>query len=708
MTRFTSYRRFNALPKQLCYCMSAVLALTCFNTMAASSSTIDSPNYDCKYCSFDYSPHFDFSAGLYYIQGNANSFSSYNPFDKDGTFLIFQGEFEERTSDGFFTQLSFNNPTSESPSFIASYGRQGKYRGSIFFREFQSYQAENSETPFYSSNNTSFLLPDNWSFAGSTQQMDNSLFSAHHIPLNSRRSISGFNLTYQAKEHWVSELEIKRNQNKGHRLVGTNILTTGVLLPAPEDYTTDSLESTLLYHLDNWQLKLGYYLSLFDNNISAIRWQNPFTPIIGETTEGQMSSEPDNRFHQLNVFYHLRPFEHSQLSISSSFGKGTQNDDFLPPTINNLLTYQALPQDSLDGSVDTRHWRLRFTTRFNESWTFNSSYRYDKRYNHTALREYPQVVTDSYNALSKMNIAYGYRKEQADIRLSWKTIDSLTMQLQLDQQNVQRYYQETKNTKTEGIAITTKITPDSHFDIRLKLHKSKREAENIDLSLLMEQEQNPLLRRYYLANLNRSESQIIFNLFAFENMNISFSANHQTENYPDTQVGLNKGSFQFYNLDFSLPISKTFSASLFLSHENSNYQQNGSQSFSFADWFALNRDTSKNLGGSLSYQSIDEQWSVKSRVLRSQFRGTTQINTEINSDPFPDMTSERYRLDINARYQLTKSTSLNVEYLYENFDNINWQLDTSNLSQINNYLITANSLPHYEVHLLAISVGFRF
>ena len=118
------------------------------------------------------------------------------------------------------------------------------------------------------------------------------------------------------------------------------------------DFTTDRLDVGINWSRKAFQLSLGFMASEFDNNRNSLTWENPFTG-TPEIDNFRAALEPSNKFYQFSLTgaWTIRPG--MNLSGYASMGEMSQDEAFLPYSINPDFDDLTLPRSSLDGQVDT-------------------------------------------------------------------------------------------------------------------------------------------------------------------------------------------------------------------------------------------------------------------------------------------------------------------------------------------------------------------
>ncbi len=181
-----------------------------------------------------------------------------------------------------------------------------------------------------------------------------------------------------------------RIRKEGNRPFGMNFGTgsgTNFLeLLQPIEQTVHDLRLGGTLARERWQLVFGYTLSVFQNDLNRVRFDNPcfqapiggsaaFGCIAGESrtaannvvpARGQSSLPPDNMAHTFNIGGGVNLPLRTRLTANGAYSLVLQNDAFLPFTINPSIAGDPdlrLPQKSLNGNVQTINLSLQATSR---------------------------------------------------------------------------------------------------------------------------------------------------------------------------------------------------------------------------------------------------------------------------------------------------------------------------------------------------------
>ena len=207
--------------------------------------------------------------------------------------------------------------------------------------------------------------------------MQDLLASSPRIPLGFRTDVARARLRARPARGWQFDVRGTRRERSGTKPYGASFgFNNAIELVEPIDQRMWDADATAEYARDRVSVQASAGFSAFDNKVGALRWDNPkrltdrtsataYSTGDGGAT-GQLDLYPDNRVVRGSVGLGLELPHRTALTGTVGVARFTQNDDWLPFTINT-----AIPQASLDslpaGSTDAEATRLsqdyRLTTR---------------------------------------------------------------------------------------------------------------------------------------------------------------------------------------------------------------------------------------------------------------------------------------------------------------------------------------------------------
>ena len=282
--------------------------------------------------------------GLAYVSDDSLRFGDYRGLDEKGFYAALDGDVHYRNLTGQYFDLYASNLGYDSREIDMRGGNQGRYELRFGWQEIPKYRGYGTQTPFIGQGSDFLTLPDNWVTANTTDGMtalDSSLLLA---PLKTQRKILDAGATLNFFSSWAYRIDYQRQEKKGTRSLGAGMYySNSSILPAPVDFTTDLFDMALSWSGKKAQLELGFYSSNFNNGAASLTWQNPFSS-FPEHQAFRAALEPGNKYYQyhLSGAYAITP----RIRISGQAAKGrmTQDDPFLPYTINPIYSDLPLPR----------------------------------------------------------------------------------------------------------------------------------------------------------------------------------------------------------------------------------------------------------------------------------------------------------------------------------------------------------------------------
>ena len=482
--------------------------------------------------------------------------------------------------------------------------------------------------------------------------------------------------------------------------------TSAALLPEPIDYQTNLLDMTLHYAKDKAQLDLSYHLSLFDNDKSALAWQDPFAP----AELGSQSLAPDNQFHQLSLTGgYLLPYN-SHLTGVVSVGRMTQDEDFQPYTVNPSITTAALPRSSLDGEVWLTTAQLRLVSSPMSRLRLSAAYRFDDRDNDTQVNSYDYVVADSFTGNPVENNPLSYKRNQVDLTANYRINSGMSLRGGYSYDGMSRDYGDAESNKTDDNTVFArwKMQPHTKVGIALYAERGKRNSSSYQTP----EGENPALRAYYLADRDRTQLGTTVDYMATDRLSFAATAEYNKDDYPDTEIGLTETKDPSYTLDVSYQPRSNVTTYGYYTHEDLKSTQAGSETGATSpDWEADFDDTADTLGVGVKVTGIRNKWDVGADLVYTRAKGEIKMKDltfpGTNSD-YPDLETRLTSLKLWTQYQYRRNLAFKLSYWYQDYSADNWAVDNLQENSINNLLLLGEDTQDYDVHVVGLSFVYKF
>ena len=673
---------------------------------ADEAPAVDTSRWACKYCVFEEDASFAPTLGAGYVSDDSAKFGEYTGLDERGAYAVAGAEGRYRGKEGRWFDLSAADLGLSSRTVGLEGGTQGRYELHLNYWQLQHAISDTARTPFIGSGTTSLRLPSGWLPAGVTSAMTALEGSLHGVDLETDRKRFDLGGSMTRVQHWSFAVNVRHEQKSGTRGAGGTFVFNDAQLPLPVDYRTDQIDAAAAYHAAGFQARIAYYGSIFDNGDKALLWENPYLPLTSGGTTGQLALAPANQFHQLLLATGYQISARTRVTADVAAGRMTQDDAFLPYTVNASLASQPLPRRSLDGRVDTLTGALRLNTTPSDKLRINASLAYDDRNNRTPATVYEWVSTDSGLAQPRSNLPYSVSRTVASLDGSYALAQALRLYAGCKFDEHERDFQEVVHTRDESCWGKASVSATDFADLSLVWTHAQRTSSGYDPNPDATALQNPLMRLYNLANRDRDEVKLRIDLAPGERFQIGLDGSAAWDTYYQSVIGLRDARSWAAAVDCAWTFSAKLSATCYLSREQLESRQANAALLAPAPlWFGSSTDTIDTAGLGLEYRAHDK---LAFGLDCTYARSTGEIAIRSAAVGFPDLTtrltSARLHADFSPRARLT----LRLSYWYEKYQSEDWALDGVTPSTVGNVLALGQASPDYRINVVMLSSRYQF
>jgi MtrB/PioB family decaheme-associated outer membrane protein len=308
----------------------------------------------------------------------------------------------------------------------------------------------------------------------------------------------------------------------------------------------------------------------------------------------------------------------------------------------------------------------------------------------------------------RTNLPYSFTQDKVQLRADYKAAQRVTTSAGYDFDSVERTFQEVDTTRENTVWARLATRHVDAVDLTLKYAYSDRNVSSYQAVPGITPPENPLLRKYNMANRTRNRGELRANIAAAESVSIGIQFDASNDDYSDSAIGLTSG--QEFNLggDVTIMLSDKTSLHVFGNYQEIKSEQSGSQAYATPDWSATNKDTIKLLGVGIKHVAIKDKLEVGADYTLMRTEGVISVSTAANEPPFPNLETSRNGLKLYATYRLKDNVSLRAGYWYEHYESDDWALDGVAPATISNVLTFGQLAPQYRVHVIAMSVRYKF
>ncbi len=650
--------------------------------------------------------------GIGYVSDDAYKFGRYNGLQTKGAYLLGNIDAAKFLEDGRFWSAHGTRLGLESRYLRLEGGKQGSHKFFLEWDELPYYKNNTVSTPFNGIGNDKLTLPSGFDI---NTNLDSNLSG---FELKTKRERISAGAMFVPKQRWQFDVDFSHENKTGVDATGAAIAngatmvvgnTTTSLLPEPIKYDTDLVNATLRYAGDVGQLDVSYHMSLFNNSYAALGWQDPFNPA---SAGGSMSLPPDNEFHQLSLTGGYTLPYRSRLTGVLSIGRMTQNQAFQPYTVNTAILTAPLPQSSLNGEVWLSTATLKLSSRPITKLRLNAELRHHERDNKTPVNTYNYVVLDSFTGSPVQNRPFSYKNNRVklDANYRFNAISSLRGGYKYD--NMQRIYIDTEreDTAENTLFAKWKVKPHSTVDVALYGEASSKDGSEYNPPV----NQNPAMRKYNLADRDRTKLGASVDYMATEKLLLSARADYNQDDYKNSAIGLTEATQPVYTLDFSYQPRGNITTYGYYSYENIYSSQNGLDisPSPTAGWVADFDDTFNTLGVGAKISAIG-RWDVGADIIYSKSSGSIVMKDLVlpgTEDQYPDTKTDLTSIKLWTDYNYSKQLVYKLGYWFEDYSADNWAVGYApyDPSVVANTLLLGSTTLDYSVHVVTVSASYRY
>jgi MtrB/PioB family decaheme-associated outer membrane protein len=405
-------------------------------------------------------------------------FGEYNGLYESGV----NGSFDVREGDAYKTStgtkswsMTGTDVGTTSRNFSGSMSDQGKWKFKANYDELRHNSTDSYQSPLQGNmGGNSFSLPTNFGTINSKSGTEGTRslsatqiasFSTSEV-YTSRKNTS-VSSTYNINPNINIQFDYNHLDQSGAKLLGApaqgNISLNGsqkglgeaiTIILNPTKYKTDTFTLGANWYTEKSYLNANYYGSIFKDDYDLVSFQSAMASDAsscsgaGCFTNNQMSTAPDNSFHQFNLNggYDFSPT--TKLTAGLSYGRNTQNRSYGSSVIaqdSSLVTktfdYMVTsPATSLDGLVVNTHADLKVTNQTTNDLTLAAGMKYNKRLDKTASKTYVfKDIRSTSVQTTTTNAPYSNSKLETELAADYRITRDQKIRFAYNRESIHRW-----------------------------------------------------------------------------------------------------------------------------------------------------------------------------------------------------------------------------------------------------------------------------
>jgi len=668
--------------------------------------------------------------------------------------------------DSYSLEFRAREAGEDDQNFLLRSSKVGRYEFEFEWDQIPHVFSRTGRSPYAETSRGVFELPDSIqsalqgaSAADRPGILRNFLATqARDIDLETRWDIARVLFKWTPTPDWDLRAEYTRTRKEGSRPIGTTFaFTNQVELPEPIDQIVHDFRLTAELAREEWQLQLSYNLSVFENDVDVLIWDNPLRVTDNATlgsARGRMDLAPDNIAHTWNLTGAVNlPWWQSRLTGTFSYGLRFQDDNFIPHTINSAIVNPglALPADSLDGEVHITLLNLRYTGRPVPGISVGARYRRYDFDDQTQNLTFPAHVTTD-QTLSTEHLSssrFSYTKQNAGADVGWRLSTPLSLKAgyeweRWDRDNVHR---EAPRSDEHTPKVSLDYTPRDWLLFRTSYARSWRRISDYNTFAHLAhtvgaeeaeaeapQAQSTLLRKYDEADRDRDRVDFLAQLTLLDTLTLTPTLSLRNDDYKNSPLGLQEDKSWAAGFDVAwrpmerVSLFASYMREEFDAQQRSQYRAPPAQLENPTyDWVAKNEDAVDTFGVGIDAALIPTKldfrlaWNYSRATGKMRASnpvtptgGTAAQNASATATDFPDIKDSLHQLEASLRYRITSAWFARLRYVFEKYNVTDFRTDDIQPFMGDVDASTGTSIylgaqtRDYTAQIVTLSLGYRF
>jgi len=526
----------------------------------------------------------------------------------------------------------------------------------------------------------------------------------------------------------------------------------------PVDQTIHDFRLKFSLARENYQIQIGYGLSVFKNEFDRVIADNPCfanAAACGGTDGGaaaprfgQISLPPDNVAHSFNIAAGVNLPMRTRLTANINYSLRLQNDDFLPHTVNPALAANPdlrLPQDSLNGNVQTVLVNLMATTRPLPKLTLSAKYRYYDMFDVSDVITFNKTVQNDRSITSEARRAgrWDYSKQNAEVGARYQLLPSVTVGTAVGWERWDRnFHREVEDSDEFFAKASVDVTPFDWLLVRgsyrpafrrIAAYNSRAHSQHTvdEDATAAAQGQSILLRKFDEGERNEQRFDLQVQVTPFDGLSLTPTGSYRYDDYINSRLGLQEETSYSLGMDVTWNPHERVSFSAGYMHEHIDQKMRsrsrpvtGTTTFDFKDfeWVSSIIDSYDTFYAGLKVAIIPRvlEWSSGVNFAYSLGRlntnnpvtpasGTAAQDASATAQSFPATEDRLIRLDASLRYHFWKQWTATLGYAFESFRKNDWHTDGLRpfMPGITSIWLGDDDR-NYTAHIVGLRLGYRF
>jgi len=250
--------------------------------------------------------------------------------------------------------------------------------------------------------------------------------------------------------------------------------------------------------------------------------------------------------------------------------------------------------------------------------------------------------------------------------------------------------------------------PTEKLSTWLKLAHSWRDNSVYGTSVWFNYPENPLLRKFYLADRRRNAIEGRLDYAISETISFGLSADYADDDYEDSTVGLTSARNANVALELLAAFTERTQGRAYFQTQQIRSKQNGSEAFAGPDWTGRQKDKFDVLGIGVKHTAIPNKFDIGADLTVSRSRSDVAVDNILGAPPFPTAETRLDTFKLYGTYVLKDNMAITGSYQYERYDSQDWRFDGIGPATVFNLMALGVQPPNYSLSVFRVALQYRF
>ncbi len=639
--------------------------------------------------------------------------------------------------------LSGVNALRRDQNTTLTLARGGRYWLDVGYQQIPHLYSQVARSPYVETSAGVFSLPDslqalNQRNSGAyARTMTDLLRNAGGEDMLLMTDISRARLRARAGTDWSFDVRATHRQRTGQKPWGTSLgFSDAIEIAEPVDQRTTDVDGVVDYRrtvprLGPVNLEASGGVSVFDNHVETLRWDSPrrLTDAASGAATGQMALYPSNQSVRGALALGLSLPRRSLLTGTVSMAQNTQNEDWLPFTVNSTVAQRdSLPGKSPDAKATILVQDYRLTTRALSAVTPTLRFHQYRYQNDTGPFTFAGIVPydGSWTPGPNETVAYGQTWSTLGADADASPVHGVTVGATYEYLDRKHEDREVEEDTENAVAGRLHARSSAGLALDAKYRHGKREPKDFLKDDYLDPtgtayEEQPGLRRFDVADRTQDDATVGASYALGEQLDLSLSWRWLHNDYAvtDTVLGLRDEAQHLVTAEAAWHASDKVDVTGGLGIGRTETRQRSRQSASSAVNMADSVTWNADLTDKSTYGYVNAQWLASPKVtVLAGFEGSRSMgefgltNATHTAQSLPNQFYRRLDATGEVRYRCNARTEVAGQYAWEQFDvndfaaqNIPYVFPT--VGSVTGIFLGTN-LQSYRAHRVAAVVRYSF